>query len=306
METSQCVSSKYLCHPWRTVLHEVNCPARVLPTNFNATFNRNEIAYYIQAANRVSENVPVGGPMSCLMKLPGKIRVLAELNVPTTLEEHTIGVVIGVNHDFRHIFIGFRSTNNFRQLLAQFIVFGMGWLKDFPLGGKLVGIYVQIYEDILNFGFNAALERAVNEFPSYSLLITGHSLGGAMSAVFSVHVALKYPTKQIRLYSWSAPRVGDETFVKLLREHIPEQFRVVRDGDLVPDFPLRVAQTLEAAHHNTFEVFYPNNMEKDNYVICEQAESETCLKGSWWKSIFAHLFMFNMNYFNYRLGYCTQ
>ncbi|EGT52556.1 hypothetical protein CAEBREN_32637 [Caenorhabditis brenneri] len=305
METSQCVASKYLCHPWRTVLHEVNCPVRVLPTTFNDTFNRIEVAHYIHAANRVSEDTPVGGPMSCLMKVPENIHVLAELNVPTTLEKRTIGVVIGVNHDLRHIFIGFRSTNDPIQFIAQWLAFSMGWMEDFPLGGRMVGIYVQIYKDILNFGFDAALEKAAIQFPFYPFLVTGHSLGGAMSTVFSLHVALKYPLKQVRLYSWSGPRSGDETFVRMLKEHLFEQFRIVRDGDFVPDFPLRVSQTLEAAHHNSFEVFYPSHMTNDNYRICDQAETETCLKGSWWKSVFAHIFMFDMNFFNARLGYCT-
>ncbi|KAF1771426.1 hypothetical protein GCK72_003252 [Caenorhabditis remanei] len=307
MESLQCVSSKYMCHPWRTVTHEVNCPVRVLPTTFNDSFNRFEIAHYIHAANRVAETVPVGGPMSCLMKIPQNIQLLFELNVPTTLERKSIGVVIGVNHNYRHIFIGFRSTNDLFQLIAQYVVFTMGWMEDFPLGGKMVAIYVQIYKDILNFGFDASLEQAVSLFPTYSLLVTGHSLGGAMATVFSLHVALRYPLKPVSLYAWSGPRSGDETFVRMLREHLTEQYRVVRDGDPTPDFPLRVSQTVPTPHHNTFEVFYPTHMTTDNYKICNQAESETCLKGSWWKTFFSHIFMFDMNFLNHqRMGYCNE
>uniref|UniRef100_A0A8R1DV77 Lipase_3 domain-containing protein n=1 Tax=Caenorhabditis japonica TaxID=281687 RepID=A0A8R1DV77_CAEJA len=294
-----------MCQPWRTVLHVINCPIKTVPSNYNDTFNRHEIAYYILAANRVSNYSPVGAPMSCLMKIGANIQVIEEKVVPTTMEERSIGFLIGANHDLRHIFIGFRSTDDIFQFLAQYFVFTMGWMTDFPLGGKMVALYVQMYKDVLNNGFDTSLERAVNLFPSYTLLVTGHSLGGAMATIFSLHVAIKYPGKKTSLYSSSAPRSGDETFVKLLRERIFEEFRVVRDGDFVPDFPLRVSQVLPAAHHNSFEIFYPNHMETNNYKICDQPETETCLKGSWWKRPVAHAFLFDQNFFNFHgLGYC--
>lgn len=85
-------------------------------------------------------------------------------------------------------------------------------------------IYVQMYKDILSFGFNEALDHAAALNPFYDLLITGHSLGGALATVFSLHVALRFPLKKVVLYSVSAPRSGDETFVKLLKEHVCLKF----------------------------------------------------------------------------------
>ncbi|CAL2032279.1 unnamed protein product [Caenorhabditis brenneri] len=304
LDSSKCVPSKYLCHPWKTVIHDINCPTSKLPTTYNDTFLRTEVAIYIQAANRVSEYSPVGAPMSCLMKLEGNVAVLYELDVPTQLEGRTIGVLIGVNHNLRHIFIGFRSTNDPVQFVSQFYVFMMGWFEDFPLGGRMVAIYSRMYKNILDFGFDTCLEESVKKYPTYSLLVTGHSLGGAMATVFSLHVAMKYPQKETRLYSLSAPRSGDETFVRLLKQYIFEQFRVVRDGDFVPDSPFRVSQTIETAHHNSFEIFYGSHMAVDNYVICDQPETEYCLKGSWWKKPVAHMYLFDQNFYNYHLGYC--
>ncbi|KAF1766183.1 hypothetical protein GCK72_006139 [Caenorhabditis remanei] len=304
LETSKCIPSKYLCHPWKTVLHGINCPISKIPTTYSDRFLRTEVAAYIQAANRVSEYSPVGAPMSCLMKLPSAVAVLYELDVPTSLEGRTVGVLIGVNHDLQHIFIGFRSTNDPVQFVSQFYVFMMGWFEDFPLGGRMVAIYSRMYRDILQFGFDECLGKAVEKHPTYSLLVTGHSLGGAMATIFSLHVAMKYPQKQTRLYSLSSPRSGDETFVKLLNQYIFEQFRVVRDGDFVPDSPFRVSQTIETAHHNSFEIFYGSHMAVDNYVICDQPETEYCLKGSWWKKPVAHMYLFDQNFYNYHLGYC--
>lgn len=138
-----------------------------------------------------------------------------------------------MNHDRQHIFVGFRSTNDPFQFVAQFYVFTMGWMKDFPLGGRMVAIYVEMYKDILEFGFDASLEKVVQEYPSYSMLITGHSLGGAMATIFSLHVALKYPQKKTSLYSMSAPRSGDETFVKLLREHVSDFKKFLKGSESV-------------------------------------------------------------------------
>lgn len=97
----------------------------------------------------------------------------------------------------------------------------------------MVAIYVEMYKDILEFGFDASLEKVVQEYPSYSMLITGHSLGGAMATIFSLHVALKYPQKKTSLYSMSAPRSGDETFVKLLREHVSDFKKFLKGSESV-------------------------------------------------------------------------
>lgn len=91
---------------------------------------------------------------------------------------------------------------------------------------------------------------------------------------------------------------------KIWKFQVFEEFRVVRDGDFVPDAPFRVSQTIETAHHNSFEIFYGSHMAVDNYKICNQPETEYCLKGSWWKKPVAHMYLFDQTFYNYHLGYC--
>jgi|GEM_PF-5404190 len=78
----------------------------------------------------------------------------------------------------------------------------------------------------------AALDRAK---PCY---VTGHSLGGAVAIL--ANLILKYRGfRDLRLYTYAGPRVGNPAFAKLYDQALPASYRVVNDADLVPQVPLR-------------------------------------------------------------------
>ncbi|CAI5453056.1 unnamed protein product [Caenorhabditis angaria] len=301
-----CVPSMYMCDPKYSVVHRVNCPLNIqeASSGFNETLNREVILYYIHAANRVASTSPVGAPMSCLLNLRDNFTLIREVEVNETMDSWSLGYIILVNHDLKHIVAGFRSTNHWRQLLMQYFVFMLNWLEPFPLGGKIVGYYLNSYNTILNSGFDVFINQVATKYPNYDFISCGHSLGGSLATVFSLHLARMYPDRNVDLYSWSGPRAGDETFVELLNQHVRKHYRVVRDGDLIPDMPLRVSEILPQAIHNGIEIFYPSHMAIGSYKVCDQAESQFCMKGSWWKSPFAHIYIFDGDFMNYNLDYC--
>jgi hypothetical protein len=101
--------------------------------------------------------------------------------------------------------------------------------------------------------------------PAAKLVFAGHSLGGALATIasfdFSVHtmprvnayhkarytsekekgsskLGPRAPTASITLYNFGSPKVGNGPFVNKFDRLVPDSFRVVVDGDIVPTMPL--------------------------------------------------------------------
>ena len=66
----------------------------------------------------------------------------------------------------------------------------------------------------------AAVKEQLEEHPSYSLVITGHSLGGALASIGSVSLAKNFPGVPLKLYTFGQPRAGDPGFANTVEKII--------------------------------------------------------------------------------------
>lgn len=56
----------------------------------------------------------------------------------------------------------------------------------------------------------------VNKYPNASIIVTGHSLGGAIATISALELQLKF-NKVSALYAHGCPRVGDIHFSQFLK-----------------------------------------------------------------------------------------
>jgi triacylglycerol lipase len=99
------------------------------------------------------------------------------------------------------------------------------------------------------------------------LVITGHSLGGAMAALAAIELdALRLPVKVV---TFGAPRVGDSDFVRLLNHNLPEYTRVENWGDPVPWVPTYIRGWRHAGRTryvgSPLRLFHPKYHGRDAY-----------------------------------------
>jgi predicted lipase len=126
-----------------------------------------------------------------------------------------------------------------------------GWIRDLrfakpdlefgmaPEGAKVhLGFYEawMFLKPIMEPSF---LELA-QEYPGSKVLISGHSLGGAISTLaavdlYSSHFNLKLGKWTV--YTIGQPRVGNEIFSKWTNSFPFEYYRLVYENDLVPHLP---------------------------------------------------------------------
>ncbi|CAK56362.1 unnamed protein product (macronuclear) [Paramecium tetraurelia] len=126
--------------------------------------------------------------------------------------------------------------------------------------------YLGIQDQVLN-----AAKRLTSKYPNAKLVITGHSLGGALST----HALVALTVNGYRVdhyYSFGSPRVGDSAFFNYVKSIYPSaKFRVTHDHDPVPHLPMEV----QGFHHINTEAYYKDFLifHKD-VKICNDEKKE--------------------------------
>jgi len=73
-----------------------------------------------------------------------------------------------------------------------------------------------------------------------NIIISGHSLGGALATLSAVYIKSKYPALNITVYTYASPRVGNNEFYNYYTQLGLDKrtFRFFSSHDLVPKVPL--------------------------------------------------------------------
>jgi len=97
-----------------------------------------------------------------------------------------------------------------------------------------------------NQGFNsvksaveAKLQSLWVKYPTASVMLTGHSLGGALAVMAAAYIHSTYKLVSV-LYTQGQPRVGNDKFAQFMTSLIPDTYRIVHYADQVPHIPQSV------------------------------------------------------------------
>ncbi|MBD2425090.1 lipase family protein [Phormidium sp. FACHB-1136] len=133
----------------------------------------------------------------------------------------------------------FRGTQRRLEILGDLLTLQRSYvnpLTDEPLGQVHLGFHTLYFKQLAE-----AVRAAVQTLdPAKPLVISGHSLGGALANLAAMDMALHYPDFQpnLHIYTYGTPRVGDLTFVENHSKLLPNHYRVVNLADMVPMTPL--------------------------------------------------------------------
>jgi thioesterase domain-containing protein len=80
------------------------------------------------------------------------------------------------------------------------------------------------------------VKRLLNRFPDYKLVVTGHSLGGAVATLLALDLYAK-GNKNVQLITFGSPRVGNTRFAKAASRVLKNSYRFTHNRDIVPHLP---------------------------------------------------------------------
>ena len=78
------------------------------------------------------------------------------------------------------------------------------------------GFLQQYLGEGLNRRVNEVIKEQVASFAGYSVLVTGHSLGGALATLSAFEVASTFLDRQVLLTTFGSPRVVNAEFARVL------------------------------------------------------------------------------------------
>ncbi|KAL8778747.1 MAG: hypothetical protein Q9213_007260, partial [Squamulea squamosa] len=85
------------------------------------------------------------------------------------------------------------------------------------------------------------MKKAVKRHPSYRIIVTGHSLGGAIATIAAAELRRidDHFARETELYTFGSPRIANKEAARWLSEQSPYSWRITNENDLVPRLPPR-------------------------------------------------------------------
>lgn len=175
---------------------------------------------------------------------------------------------VGVHHEDKEIVVGWAGTHRYRALLTDMTVMTLPYLNyqqnGMEIGGNVHGGFLVSVRGVID-SVADKLTRLARDFPSYMVVFTGHSKGGAEAALSALDLIRRIEGLKGRLRVWSfgAPRLGDTMFASFYNRVLgPVTYRVTSMADPVVEMPPQFL--FDYCHHST-EIWL-SNANGDIYV----------------------------------------
>lgn len=127
-----------------------------------------------------------------------------------------------------------------RKIIQNVIVAEESREQDYPYDGDNQS------DSLIHKGFTAAYFSVRERLHDYilghdvkSATVTGHSLGGALATLCAVDLQYNFSDRleQIEVYTYGAPRVGNQGFSDSYNRRVPDSYRIINGMDIVPALP---------------------------------------------------------------------
>ncbi|KAJ3171501.1 hypothetical protein HDU88_007581 [Geranomyces variabilis] len=190
---------------------------------------------------------------------------------------------VAYNDNFKQIIISFRGSlfplNFYRdlQLLTTPLTIGS---SSAPPNTRVHYGFQESYK-VAQPRVRAAVDaiRSNAARKGYTIVTTGHSLGGAVSVLAALDMKQRYPDAKVEGFTYGEPRVGNDVFAHWVDSLDMPITRVTASHDPIPTVPRR-EWGLGYLHHDS-ETYVTEN--HDNIVSCSEPangdEPTDCLNG---------------------------
>ncbi|KAK9460412.1 Alpha/Beta hydrolase protein [Lipomyces oligophaga] len=236
----------------------------------------NNVAYCIPSPGI---SYPFNCTRACEIFYPGVEIVTSFTN--TAYDTSCTGY-IAVDHrpGFERILLVFRGTQTFTNWLTNIDTLQIPYKStSMPCPGCTVhrGFYTS-YVDTKDY-ITPTLKDLIKKYPEYSLLVTGHSLGGAIAVLAGADLlGMGYKPE---ITTFGQPRVGNSRFADffdfLVLSSDIVRYRVTHKSDPVPQVPSGADYK-----HDSNEIYIskgPLSPSPEDCYICEGQEDSECSYG---------------------------
>ncbi|KAL2470330.1 alpha/beta-Hydrolases superfamily protein [Abeliophyllum distichum] len=205
---------------------------------------------------------------------------------------------VGVAKDLNATVIAFRGT---QESSIQNWVEDLYWKQldiDYPgIDNAMVhhGFYTAYNNTILRPGVLNAVKKAMDWYGKVEIIVTGHSMGGAMAAFCGLDLSLALGEQNVQVMTFGQPRIGNAAFASYYSKVVPNTIRVTNGHDIVPHLPPYYHYFPQKTyHHFPREVWlhtigFGSLVYTDEKVCDDSGEDPSCSRSVAGNSILDHL-----------------
>jgi hypothetical protein len=203
-------------------------------------FSQEMISYYSWFASYGycdDVNIPLFCCKNYLDFFTEKWQIVSESSID---EYFDFNFVLWRNDEYKKFVLAFPGTrHDIIELLGEAVNSKLVEYDD--KGVKVVNYFYKVMLKMKEIIFTPEVLSDIDSHPGYQVIVTGHSLGGAVASLIIYEaVNRNYISPEYNepvLITLGQPRTGNEQFVIDFNSKIKNYFRVVRDGDIVASIP---------------------------------------------------------------------
>ncbi|TYI64264.1 hypothetical protein E1A91_D09G076100v1 [Gossypium mustelinum] len=136
---------------------------------------------------------------------------------------------VGVAKDLNAIVIAFRGTQDNSDLDLKY--------PGMPNAMVHHGFYTAYHNTTIRPGILYAVKKAKEFYGDLDIMVTGHSMGGAMSSFCALDLTVNHEAKNVQVITFGQPRIGNAAFASYYGKLVPNTVRVTNEHDIVPHLP---------------------------------------------------------------------
>ncbi|KAK0100363.1 hypothetical protein ONS95_008317 [Cadophora gregata] len=211
---------------------------RATPTALTAG-TLNNMKYYVQhaaAAYCNAKAAKIGSKISCGNNACPAVAANSVTNYAYLgFDQSQVSGYVGIDSANKAIVISYKGTKSLANLIADLLI-PKESCSELVKGCKLHQGFFYAWGDVKSTTMRA-VRSAKATYPSYSIVLTGHSLGGAVATIAAAY--LRKEGYACDVYSYGSPRVGNEAFVNFVDAQAGAHYRVTHTDDPIPRYPGR-------------------------------------------------------------------
>lgn len=158
--------------------------------------------------------------------------------------------------------------------------------------GCLVHLGFKTAWDEISEAVFEGVATAKQDHPDYKIVVTGHSLGGALATLASGY--LRKSNYTLDMYTYGSPRVGNEAFASFVTSQPGREYRITHLDDIVPKLPPLIL----GYRHTSPEYWLSTGDDTtvdygvEDIKVCDGTASLNCNSGTLGVSFEAHGYYF--------------
>jgi hypothetical protein len=174
---------------------------------------------------------------------------------------------VAVDHEHRDVVLAFRGTVSRANWVTDFDGqwISTNWCPKCKVHRGFWKTWMQSKPHLTQ-----AVREAVQANPNYTLVITGHSLGGAVATLAAADFrrTFKDLCNETELYTFGSPRVGNVYLVKYLTHLSDKSYRITIPEDPVPKLPPIMLGYLHTSPEYSINAI-PRNPEPNSFTVLQ-------------------------------------